>query len=132
MTAIKKVTEREIWIEKNRFYLGEDNIFYMTIVHEQDEGIALAMRDTFFTLLRMVEGKVNIFTDSNKGGKASPEARRIFKEMMENEKVGKIAIFGLHPVSRMLASFIMGVIKKEDMCFFKTKEEALAWLKEGK
>jgi hypothetical protein len=30
----------------------------------------------------------------------------------------------------VLASFVMGVTKKEEVYFFKTKEEALAWLKE--
>jgi len=29
-----------------------------------------------------------------------------------------------------MASFFMGASKKKDMRFFKTKEEALAWLKE--
>ena len=132
MTAIKKVSEREIWIEENRFYLGEDNIFYMTVVREQDEKIALAMRDAFFSILKTAEGKVNFLVDNNKAGKATPEARRIFKEMTEHEKVGRIAIFGLHRVAQMLASFIMGITNKKDMRFFGTKEEALKWLKEGK
>ena len=50
--------------------------------------------------------------------------------MHEDEKLVKIAIFGLNPVARVIASFIMGVAKKKDQRFFKTKEEALAWLKQ--
>ena len=29
--------DREIWVGKSRFYLGEDNIIYETVVGEQDE-----------------------------------------------------------------------------------------------
>ena len=48
----------------------------------------------------------------------------------ELEKIGKIAMFGMHPVARVVASFVMGVTNKEDMRFFKSKEDALLWLKE--
>ena len=52
------------------------------------------------------------------------------QEAFEDEKIGKVALFGLHPVARVIASFVMGVTKKEDMRFFRTKEEALAWIKD--
>jgi hypothetical protein len=55
----------------------------------------------------------------------------VWKEIIENERTDRIAIFGLHPVARVIASFIMGVTKKKEMRFFKTKEEALRWLKEA-
>ena len=34
----------------------------------------------------------------------------------------------MHPVARVLASFVMTITKKNEIDFFKTKEEALAWL----
>jgi len=68
--------------------------------------------------------------DINKAGQVSSGARKIGKETFEDEKVGKVAFVGLHPVARVIASFVMGVTRKKDMRFFKTKEEALAWLKE--
>ena len=73
---------------------------------------------------------MNVLVDLNKAGKPTSEARKIGKERLEEEGVGKVALFGLHPVARVLASFVMGVSKKEDMKFFKTKEEAIAWFKE--
>ena len=75
---------------------------------------------------------MNVFIDLNKAGKGSPEARKIWKKLTENEKTGRVAFFGLHPVARVLASFTMGVSKNKDMRFFKTREEALEWLKESK
>jgi hypothetical protein len=122
--------DREIWVGKNRLYLGEDNITYFVLVGEHDENMAIACGEAFLKLSNMVEGKVNALGDLNKAGKQSPKARKIWKELSEHEKVRKLALIGMHPVARVLASFVMGTTKKKDMRFFKTKEEALAWLKE--
>ena len=122
--------DRKIWVGENWAYLGEDNITYFVLVGEHDENIAIACGEAFLKLINMVEGKVNALGDINKTGKQSPEARKIWKKISENEKVGKLALIGMHPVARVLASFIIGTTKKKDMRFFKTKEEALAWLKE--
>ena len=126
---VKQVSEREIWIGENRMYLGKDNIIYVTAVGEIDEKIAVECKEAMFNLINMVEEKANYLIDLNKGGKTSPAARKIFNELNEHEKAGKIAFFGLHPVARVLASFIGGTSKKKDIQFFKTKEGALAWLK---
>jgi hypothetical protein len=122
--------DREIWVGKNRLYLGEDNITYFFMVGEHDENMASAIGEAFLKLINMGEGKVNALGDLNKIGKQSPEARKIWKELSEHEKVGKLALIGMHPVARVIASFVIGTTNKKDMRFFKTKEEALAWLKE--
>jgi len=122
--------DREIRVGENRLYLGEDNILYITNIGEIDEKTAIAIKEAVLNVANMVEGKVHTLTDLNKAGKTSPEARKVFKELAEQEKQGKVALFGMHPVARVLASFFMGISKKKDMRFFKTKEEALAWLKE--
>ena len=122
--------DREIRVGENRLYLGENNILYITNIGEIDEKTAIAIKEAVLNVANMVEGKVHTLTDLNKAGKTSPEARKVFKELAEQEKQGKVALFGMHPVARVLASFFMGISKKKDMRFFKTKEEALAWLKE--
>ena len=122
--------DRKIWVGENWAYLGEDNITYFVLVGEHDENIAIACGEAFLKLINMVEGKGKALGDINKTGKQSLEARKIWKKISENEKVGKLALIGMHPVARVLASFIIGTTKKKDMRFFKTKEEALAWLKE--
>lgn len=127
---IKQVSEREIWVGKNRLYLGEDNIIYETLVGEVDERMVIAMNDATNKLTDTVKGKVNVLVDLSRTGKSTPGARKQARERLEVEGIGKVALFGLHPVARVLASFFMGVTRKEDMRFFKTREEALAWLKE--
>jgi len=123
--------EREYWIGRSEFYLGEDNILYETIVGDIDEKYAIAARELTLKLMGMIEGKAKVLVDLNHVGKPSAEARRIGREMFENEKTEMIALFGLHPVARVIASFLMGVTRKKNMRFFKSKEEALAWLQEG-
>ncbi len=127
---IKQVSEREIWVGENKLYLGEDNILDITNVGEIDEKTAIAMKEALLKLMNMVEGKVHTLTDLNKAGKQSLKARKIKQEISESSKTGKLAVFGSHPVARVIASFIMGVTRKKDMRFFKTEEEAIVWLKE--
>ena len=122
--------DREIRIGEHRLYLAEDNTLYITVVGEQDEQTALAIKESLPIFAGMVEGKFDVLVDNNKAGKASSEARKIFRELTELENIGKIAIFGAHPVARVLASFAIGVSGKKDIRFFKSKEEALVWLKE--
>jgi len=125
-----EIKDRKIRVGENRIYLGEDNILYLTIFGEVDEKIEIGINEAVLKLINMVEGKVNTLIDLNKVGKTSTEARKKQKEISEHEKIGKVALFGLHPVAKVIASFFMGISKKKDIRFFKTREEALAWLKE--
>jgi hypothetical protein len=125
-----KEEDREIWAGENRFYLGEDGIMYVELAGEYNEQNAFALRDAYMKLLRTIEGKVNILVDNHVSTKPSPEARKIFAKLTEHEQCGKVAVTGLNPVARVIASFVIGVSKNKNMKTFKTKEEALAWLKE--
>jgi hypothetical protein len=120
----------EIWVGKSRFYLGEDNIIYAYPVGEIDEKTAYTIKKSIINLAKLADGKANSLVDLNRLGRPSMKARRIGKKALEHEKVGKLAFYGLHPVAKMLASFVMGVTKNKEMRLFETREEALAWLKE--
>ena len=127
---IKQVSEREMWVGESRFYLGEDNINYIaSFGGYMDEKQAIEASQAALRLMNMVQGKVNCLIDLNKAGQQSSKARKRWKEWGENEKTGKVALFGLYPVARVIASFVIGVTRKRDIRFFKTREEALAWLK---
>ncbi len=127
---IKQVSEREIWIGESRFYLGEDDILYETLVGKQDSETVIAMIEIHDKFMSLVEGNLNVLIDLNKTGQPTSQARKEGMERFEEKGYGKVALFGMHPVARVLASFVMGVSKKEDMHFFKSKEDALAWIKE--
>jgi hypothetical protein len=128
---IKQVSEREIWVGESRLYLGEDNILYETIVGKQDLETVIAIKDSFDKLRNLVGGKVNVLADISKSEQPTPEARKEVRiRSEEKEGYEKIALFGMHPVARVFAAFIIGPTKKESMRFFKSKEDAIAWLKE--
>jgi len=118
----------EIWTGENRFHLGEDGIMYVELVGEYDLQETLALKNAFLKLLRLAEGKVNILVDNSSSKKPSKEGRKVLAEMIEDKQCGKIAVLGLNPVSRLIASFVLGNSKNTHI--FKTKEEALVWLKE--
>jgi hypothetical protein len=122
-------TDRETWVGENRCYLGEDGIVDVTIVGDIDDEMAILIREANFKFRDMIEGKDRVLCDMNRSGKHSPGARKIWKQMSEDEQAGKIALYGMHPVARVVVSFVMGITRNKDMRFFEAREEALAWLK---
>ena len=129
-SEIKQVSERKFWIGGNRFYLGEDNILYGAVVGEADDEMGIILVSAINKFKTIVEGKMDVLIDANKVGKPSRKTRERIRKNFEGEGIGKVAIFGMNPVVKVIASFIMDVADKEDIRFFKTKEEALVWLKE--
>ena len=127
-----KENERGIWVGETRIYLDENNIINGIYIGNIDVKIANELREANLKLMNLVEGKVKILNDMNRINKPSLVARKIFQEFTFHKKIEKVAFFGLHPVARVIASFFIGGSKKKDMRFFKTREEALEWLKRDK
>jgi 50S ribosomal subunit-associated GTPase HflX len=127
--------DREIWVGQNWLYLSEDNILHVIGGGDVDEELAIKLKEAvlkdFFNLEELKGKKIPTLIDVNKAGRQSSKARKIWKELVEHEKTGKIAFCGLHPVASVIAAFVMGISRKEDMRFFKTREEALSWLKQN-
>lgn len=121
---------QEIKIGENRLYLDENDILHVTLIGEVDEKTAIKLNEAHFKYMDMVNGKINCLVDLNNAGRQSVKVRRKGKEFLEDERVGKVALFGLHPVARVIASFVMGVTKKSDMRIFKSEKDALDWLNE--
>lgn len=126
----KEEQDRELSIGKHRFFLREDNILYDTIVGDISKNEAEIALDFTQKCEAKVPGKLNILIDINKCGKPSAEARKFGKEVFAREKIGKVALYGLNPVARVIASFMITLSTRGNIRFFKTQEYALAWLKE--
>jgi hypothetical protein len=122
-------TAKEFKIGDNTLSIIDDMIF-LTNVGDINDALALEF-DACLKKIVNTEGtkKRNILVDNNRAGKTSFKARQIFSRMMELETTGKVAIFGMNPVARVLASFFIAMVKKGDVRFFATKEESMAWLK---
>lgn len=128
-SILKIISEKEFWVGPNKTNLIEGNILHIIAVGSQTLEIALEQVKGNHYLAQFVDGKVNYLIDLNKAGKNSTEARKQWNNISEEEKTGKLAMFGVHPVARVVASFVMGFSKRNDMLFFKTKEDAIKWLK---
>ena len=126
---INPISEREFWIGDNRIYLEDDNIIYIIAVRELNKHHAVEISQTIIKLGDMAEGKVNLLGDLKKAGKPSSEARKVLKDLNKSDKIGKIALLGIQPVARMLAFMVIGSSKNKAIHFFRTKDEALKWLK---
>jgi hypothetical protein len=94
-----------------------------------DEKSAKDIVQATFHLAKNVD-KISILIDLNNSGQPSTEARKSFLQTTNNPKINKVALWGLHPVARVLASFVLGISKNENMRFFKTEEAALKWIRD--
>jgi hypothetical protein len=126
----KTNTDREVWIGENRLYLGQDDILYCTFVGDVDEECVKKSAETAYDFAKKIKGKLNVLVDLNKSGMLTSIARKSAKKYYEDKRIGKIAMHGVNAVARVVATFIMGFSKKPDIRFFKSQEEALAWLQQ--
>lgn len=116
---------------KSKVYLDDDNIIHVDSIGEQDEREALEGKNKVLELAEKLQGKCKILNDLTNMGKSRPESRKIMIESLKHKKVGKVANFGANTVSRFIASVMIKASGTEDKVrMFKTKEEALKWLKE--
>ena len=127
---IKQISEREIWLGENKSKLIKGNIIHVIARGEQTLETATMQLKINEKLMSLVKGKVSYLIDLNNAGKNSIEARQIWMHISESETTHKIAMFGLHPVARVIASFAMGMSKSTNQRFFKTEDEAMNWILE--
>ena len=67
--------------------------------------------------------------DFNEAGRPSADAGRVWREITNDELTGRVAVFGTHPVARVLAAFFSRVARHKGTRFFETEAEALEWLR---
>ena len=81
-------------------------------------------------IINSQSGKVLVLNDLSESGKASSQARKIYSEMMKNEKVKKHAFVGMKIMTKVIVSFIINFSGAKNVRLFNTEEEAIKWLKE--
>ncbi len=126
---MSQVNKEEMQIGNNSIKIIDNNIIYIEAIGEQTTEIALAHKKADLHFYKLIGGKVNYLIDLNKAGKSSPEARKIWQELSESENTINVALVGIHPVAKVLASFVTGITRKNNIRFFNSKQNALLWLK---
>jgi hypothetical protein len=123
MSEVKDIVE----IEGHSFYI-EDNILHAIAGVKVSDEIATKIKGIVLEILKH-RGKTNTLVDVNKSQRSSFVARRVWKELTEHKKTGKVAYVGLHPVAKVNARFIMHLSENKNIRFFYDQEKALTWLK---
>ena len=127
---LEQISDNEFQIGENIIQVRNDNILYIEAVGEQTDEFADVIRTQYKRIYSLFPGKVKQLVNLNKSGKSSPAAREMYREMGKDELTEKVAVYGAHPVARVLAAFVIGVSGIKNTRFFYTKEDALAWLRE--
>jgi len=121
--------EKMVWIE--------DGIIMTECVAALGEEKIKEFVSRFSAALEAAKGEGRALVNAtSSGGMAttSGRGRKLYAEFGKKAKAKKVAIFGINTIQRVVAAFVMKAISKEtglkEIRFFKTKEEALEWLKE--
>ncbi len=113
------------------YYDTDNNILNDIIVGNMEEKNALDRINIIKNLTEETGAKINVLADLNKAKAPSSKARKLYLNFLNNyEKIGKQALYGAHPVARVIASFLIGATRNKNIKFFKNREDALEWLKE--
>jgi hypothetical protein len=127
--SYKQISEKDFTIGENLITLLDKTTIYIEAIGEQTDEHAREILKLYPILYTQLSGKINQLVNLNQSGKSSPKARQVYEEMNNHERTNKVAVFGMHPVARVLAAFVTGLSGTKNIEFFTNKEDALAWLK---
>ncbi len=129
LIKVTQLSPDKYLVGNNETSLIESNIIYVIAKGEQTDELAEKQAEINAILIHKAGGKISYLINLNDCGKNSPGARTKWRDLSEEEETDKVAIFGMHPVAKVLASFVMKVSRKKNQQFFYMKDEALNWLK---
>ncbi len=64
------------------------------------------------------------------GAKLSPKTRKMFATLNHDPRLGKSATVGVDRYTRVLVGFVLKATGRDNIRFFETEAQALAWLRE--
>ena len=76
-----------------------------------------------------LEQPLGLLVDASRDGKMAPSARRNFTELNKDPRLGHIGICNVSRFNRVVATFIMKATGRDNIRFFESQADALAWLK---
>jgi hypothetical protein len=115
----------------HKLEMCDDGILRLAFIGDQDEKDMEAFQQDFAPFLEAVteEEPLRIFTDSSQSGKFTSAARKTFLTLNRNPKIGRTAILGASRYTRVLAGLVLKATRRDNIRFFDSETEALAWLK---
>lgn len=127
---LEKINDKEYIVNDTHIFKMDNEILYVEPHGEQTDESAQLLFDLYFQHKNIGTASNKYLVNLNYAGKNSPGARKIWQRIGELETTLKIGYFGLHPVAKVLASFVIGISDKKKSRFFFNKEDAIKWLLE--
>jgi len=124
-------------LEKTEFQVAGDTIFLRdsTTIQVVARGLqtlemACEIKGICLELASRMNGKCSYLINLNACGKNEPGAREIWKELSSHETTHKAATFGMNPVAKVIANFVIGRHKGNNLRFFGSEKNAFDWLRD--
>ena len=113
--------------------MGDDGIVRTAFVGDMSEqGVEALVKDALpFIEASSVENPTPVLHDSSQSGKYTSRARKAILRFFTDPRIGKIAVVGARPYTRVLLSFLLKASGRTNMRLFAKEHEAVTWLKEG-
>ncbi len=128
---MKQTIIHEFYVGQHHHYLADDNIIYANTIGAIDDEMAVQFKEKSLCLYAKFDGPIRVLVDLNKAGKQTTLARNVWTDLCnQGERPVRVALWGLHPVAKLLASFYIGLSGNKKCKFFSTKDAAMKWLKE--
>lgn len=125
---LEQAGDREFKIGESRIKILDNKIISIESVGDLDDEMAKVYIELNRKMQEILGDRLFYMIDLNRAGKNSSGARKTWQELTELDITIKVALFGLHPVARILASFVIGITSQKKNKFFRTEEEAISWL----
>jgi hypothetical protein len=128
--SVRELSKTEFWIGPTQVKVINGNLVNIKAVGPQNYDTAMAHVAIFNQIYNEAKRPIMFLVDLNHAGKNSAEARKVWKDISENQNTYKVGLVGIHPVARVIAGFVMIISASSKMQFFSTPEKALRWIYE--
>jgi hypothetical protein len=111
--------------------MRDDGILWLAQIGDVDEeDMDAFLGDLTPFLEAATEGQsLLILSDTSRTGKLSANARKLLAGLGRDPRLRKTAILGSGRYTRVVASFINKAAGRDNIRFFDSEQEAIAWLK---
>ncbi len=111
--------------------MRDDGILRMALIGDVGkEDMEVFLKDYVPFLEAATEAEpLAVLVDSVRSGKLSSKARKAFAGMNRDPRLGKVANVRSGRYTRVLIGWVLKATGRDNLRFFDSEEEALAWLK---
>jgi len=111
--------------------MRDDGILQITYVGDMgEEETGAFLKDNMRFLEAATEAEpLHMLADTSQGGKFCAAYRKALAGLMNDPRTGKVATVGATRYNQVLGGFLLKATGRDNIRFFKSAEEGLAWLK---